>query len=205
MKYSLLLILVLGCTTLKKAPQSNESQKIKTRVEKIYSTYECEIDELLVHTESGFDREENRTYFIDYFSAKKDTITSFPETESRVSGDRTCYYAHEELVVCREKRENIINLFFPPELTKPQQIELYDEQGLMATIEPSGDEDYAYVKKFITDRQFDVHGNLTYYLETAYYLPRDFDIQNEDHLFISKSGLVQSGTSKAYEYQYQYF
>ncbi len=205
MKYLSILILLAGCTTLKNTTKAQGNEKIKTRVEKIYSTYECEIDELIRHTESGFDRKENRTYFIDYISLEKDTITSFPKTEPRISGDRTCYYSKQELIVCREKKENIIKLFYPPELDSPQQVELYDEKGLVATIALSPDEDYPFVKKFITDRQFDVHGNLSYYMETAYYLPANFDIRVEDDFFISKSGLIQFGTSKVYEYQYEYY
>ena len=88
MKYLVLLTLLVGCTNLKNTTNVHGSEKIKTRVEKIYSTYECEIDELITHTKSGFDRKENRTYFIDFISVKKDTVTSFPETEPRKSGDK---------------------------------------------------------------------------------------------------------------------
>jgi len=205
MKYLLILTLLAGCTTLKNNTKARGIEKIKTRVEKIYSTYECEIDELITHTESGFDRKENRSYFIDFTSIEKDTVTSFPETESRKTGDRNCFYSNDKLIVCREKKDQIIKLFFPPELNKPQQVELYDEKGLIATIAPSGDEDYPYVKSFITDRQLDDHGNLTFYMETKYYLPTDFDIRIEGNFHISKSGLIQSGTSKVYEYQYEYY
>ena len=183
-----------------------QQSKIKKQIERQYSTYQKNKDELIRHTETGFDKAGNQTYFIDHLTAQKDTVHGFSKNVKKKIGRRTCYYNQNgEILVCRKKKKNIIMLYFPPDLENPVSYELYDKMGVIGGIYKTNYENHPYKKAFVLNRKFDDRKNPTYYTVSEYFLPKGFDPENKRARKISAKGLIQADRSKIFEFEYQYY
>lgn len=209
MKYFLaitILVNVNSCLT-----SSKDSVKIKKEITRHYSTitkpisYEIKKKEIELSTESGFDKQENQTYSINYLGNSQDTTWYTIKNTKRKVDDKTCFYRDSILIYCRVKKNDTIRLFFPPNLDKPAPYTLYDQKGAIGGIYPYIHEKYSYKKSFVTERKFDPKGNLTYYVETQYYLPKEFSLEKNQKNLTKKKDLIQAGLSKIIEMEYEYY
>jgi hypothetical protein len=97
MKYLLILLLVSSSYA--------QQSEVKKQIERHYSTYQQNKDELIRHTEFGFNKAGEETYFIDHLAAQKDTVLEFPKNVRKKVGKKTCYYNENgKILVCRKKK-----------------------------------------------------------------------------------------------------
>ncbi|WP_350293995.1 hypothetical protein [uncultured Croceitalea sp.] len=209
MKYFLIIIVLLNTSTCLNS--KNDSAKIKKKITRQYSTLtkpitnELKKNELEMSVEFGLDKQENQTYAINYLSNPKDTTWYTYENSKRKIGDKTCFYQDSTLVYCRIKKNDTIRLFFPPNIDTLAAYHLYDKKGNIGGIYPHGNEKFPYKKSILTQRKFDSNGNLTYYVETDYYLPKEYNLdKNQKHLTLKK-GLLQARNSRIVEIEYEYY
>jgi hypothetical protein len=205
--YITIALFIVGCSSVKNSAVKNENS-IKKEVLKTYSIYEEEKDELLNHLEIGFDREENQTYYISHLLHKADTIRNFPKYRVKNKKNKTCYYSEgSKPIVCKEKIGDITKIYSAPDLTIPSKYEIYDDKELIATIAKNDDNesDFQFIKTFVSQRTFDLNGNMIYYVETPYYLPKNFDPEKKENLFISRNNLERSDWGTITEKKYEYY
>lgn len=209
MKYFLVIIILFNTNSCLNS--NKDSTKIKKEITRHYSTltkpitYDIRKNELELSIESGFDEQENQTYAINYLRNPKDTTWYRNKNIKRKIGDKTCFYQDSTLVYCRIKKNDTIQLFFPPDMDKPASYNLYDKKGAIGGIYPYVHEKYSYKKSFFSERKFDVKGNLIYYVETEYYLPAEFSLEWSQRHLTQKKDLIQAGLSKIIEMEYEYY
>lgn len=209
MKYLLSLLIIFGSSTC--INSQRDEPKVKKQIRKqyasrtAYGTGEISKGELKSAFEMGFDAEGNQTYSIDLMNKTRDTVWYRQKSIEKIMGDKTCYYRDTTLTLCKLKKGDTVQIFFPPDMDKPTMYEYYDKKGLTGGIFPDIGGKYPYKKSFLSERKFDAMGSLIYYVNTEYYLPEDFDPdKNHSHKTLQKD-LLQAGTSEIVEMEFVYY
>ncbi|QBA64007.1 hypothetical protein [Muriicola soli] len=209
MKYLFLLLILVNLNTCQQS--SGEKAIIKKQRIKHYSaktdplTFDIRKDEIEFDFEIGYDNKGNQTYSINFLMNSKDTVWINAKNSERKMGDKICFYRDSTLLQCKLKRNDTLWIYHPPNIDKPASYELYDDQGLIGGIFPSMTGKFPYKKSFLSDRKFDERGNLIYYVNTEFYLPRDFDFGKIPAGKTNQENLVQAGRKKIIESDYEYY
>lgn len=208
MKYLFLLLVLVNLSTCQQS--KSDQANIKKQRTRHYTaktdprTQEISKDEIEFDFEIGYDINGNQTYSINFLLNPEDTVWINAKSSEKKIGDKTCFYRDTTLLQCKLKRNDTLWIFLPPNIDKPISYELYDKKGLIGGIFPSMTDKFPFKKSFLSERKFDERGNLSYYVNTEYYLPEDFDFGKNQAAKTNRENLIQAGRKKIFESEYEY-